>query len=186
MTHIRPRLGALLLGVFSVISVHTGLVYSTAGSGVRLSGGYAVELIVLREADPALDTGECELVTVRKAQHIRGIQDGQVYTTRFPYSDTGEKVSLIGRDEDSIWQAAITECGAGFVEKCRDTSISVQDAPQSVLAAARASSVDSCHAGEQAPLLEIEPLIQSGDPSNRVDLVFFSDGCKLVADSCAC
>lgn len=30
--------------------------------------------------------------------------------------------------------------------------------------------------------LEIEPLITSGDPSNRVDLVFFADGCKF----CSC
>jgi len=32
---------------------------------------------------------------------------------------------------------------------------------------------------DDAPLLEVHSLIQSGPSSNRVDLTFFSDGCKF-------
>ena len=30
------------------------------------------------------------------------------------------------------------------------------------------------------PPLEIRPIFQSGDPKNRVDLVFFGDGCEFL------
>ena len=34
--------------------------------------------------------------------------------------------------------------------------------------------------GGDVPPLEIRPISESGDPSNRVDLVFFSDGCEFL------
>ena len=34
-------------------------------------------------------------------------------------------------------------------------------------------------AGGDIPPLEIRPIFRSGDPENRVDLVFFSDGCEF-------
>jgi len=36
------------------------------------------------------------------------------------------------------------------------------------------------------PPLEIRPILHSGDPSNRVDLIFFSDGCEFLNQSPLC
>jgi hypothetical protein len=161
--------GLLLIYLVSAISFLPATISAESGPS---STSRPLELIVLRG-----DNADCDMVTLRDTQHVRGIQGGQVYTSRVPILETQEKISLIAYDEDSLWYAAGEECGATFVEKLRSASTVWDGLAQNILTVPTRLPLYGSNAWEQAPPLEVVPLIKSGDSSNRVDLVFFSDGC---------
>lgn len=130
-----------------------------------------LELIFVRS-----DEGTCGIITSRHTQHLRGLKAGAVHATRLPTQSGHQRVSLIAYDERSLWNAAQTECGDIF---SHESLFSDVPSDQGVLT--MPPSMHSENFEGQAPPLQVEPLIQSGDSSNRVDLVFFSDGCRFYA-----
>ncbi|GJE91909.1 IgA peptidase M64-domain-containing protein [Phanerochaete sordida] len=140
-----------------------------------------LELILLRDNE-----GICNVLTLRDTQKVRGLQAGSVHTNRLqthaqPQSGE-ERVSLVSYDERALWAAAQAECSNTVIPEHAG-----QVLQQDALTAPHATYSDSF--GGSAPPLQIEPLIQSGDSSNRVDLVFFADGytadehAKFIADA---
>lgn len=129
-----------------------------------------VELIVLRDRDQT-----CNVLTLRHTQHIRGLHPGSVHTERLPANDGQERVSFIAEDEELLWSAALQDCTKGLKQACQGAWGSKDIPDQSILSSVQ--ELSQCAFDKAPPPLVIKPLIQSGPSTNRVDLVFFSDGC---------
>ncbi len=126
------------------------------------------ELIVHR--DP--DTLKCTHLALRETQHFRGLTDSGYFKSK--RLETGEeRVQFIAEEEQAVWERAESLCGEkhtwDFHTLIRTTSQALET-DQVVLRPVQ----------DNVPQLEISPLITSGDSSNRVDLVFFADGCKII------
>ena len=93
-------------------------------------------------------------------------------TTPLPTGE--ERTQYITADESRAWTHAVQLCGdrANWnFQVLTDPSVTTLHVVQ---------GATSVPAQVDPPPLDIEPLITSGDSSNRVDLVFFSDGCKAL------
>ncbi|KAI0718190.1 IgA peptidase M64-domain-containing protein [Cerioporus squamosus] len=123
------------------------------------------ELIVHREPD----TLRCTYLSLRDTQRFRALPEGSYTKTKRLHTGQ-ERVQIIASDDLSAWGHAESLCGG------RDTwdfpTLLYPNAPTTFPAAQAPLRTDH----EEAVPLEIEPLITSGDSSNRVDLVFFADG----------
>ncbi|EKM49714.1 uncharacterized protein PHACADRAFT_154240 [Phanerochaete carnosa HHB-10118-sp] len=127
-----------------------------------------LELVVLQDCE-----GTCDILTLRDAQHVRGLPPRGVHTGRLPTQSGQERISFVSYDEHTLWRAAQSQCGtldtAALIPD--DTS---QASQQSVLTSPQLKY--STNLVGKAPPMQVHRLIKSGDSSNRVDLVFFSDG----------
>ena len=133
------------------------------------------ELTVLRNPD----THRCTHAALRETQLFRALPD-EGYTSSRLLETSEEWLRFTARDEERVWARAEALCGDrsawdfhtlmhGTASPSLQFSSDV-DQGQVVL---------NTHQAQEEPLpLEIEPLITSGDSDNRVDLVFFADGCK--------
>lgn len=132
-----------------------------------------VELVVLQDSE-----GTCDILTWRDTQHVRGLPTGGVHTSRLPTQSGQERISFISYDEHSLWHAAQSQC-ATLDRNALNLDDTGQASQQSVLT--NPQSRYSTNLKGKAPPMQVELLIKSGDSSNRVDLVFFSDGCTSHA-----
>lgn len=131
-----------------------------------------LELTILRGVGS--ERGGCELLGQRRTQKVRGLGRESVHTSRAQTARPGEeRVRLIAYDKEALWNAARNLCGNGFGVSWADSK--VQHTDQAVLVPPTLDKPSG-----NAPPLQVEPLIQTGPSSNRVDLVFFSDGCMHV------
>ena len=125
------------------------------------------ELIVNRNSD----SHQCIHLALRRVQLFRGLkEEGFLKTTPLPTGE--ERTRYITAHESQAWAYATHLCGdrANWnFQVLTDSSVATLHAGQ---------GATSVPAQVDPPPLDIEPLITSGDSSNRVDLVFFSDGCK--------
>lgn len=129
-----------------------------------------VELILLRDRDQT-----CNVLALRHTQHIRGLHPGLVHTERLPANNGQERVSFIAEDEELLWSAALQDCAKGLNQTCQGAWGSKNVPEQSIMSSSQ--ELSQCAFDKTPPPLVIKPLIQSGPSTNRVDLVFFSDGC---------
>ena len=119
-------------------------------------------------------TRECQVITFRKTQIIRGlgVEDSHVTSLRTVSGD--EKLSIISYREDALWIRAASLCKDGaWTDRLVGHS--------SVVTSNEVEGQEIVFHNVLSPAyppLEIFPLINSGSSANRVDLVFFSDGCK--------
>ncbi len=118
-------------------------------------------------------TGKCDVITFRKTQIIRGLGSGAAHVTSLRTVSGDDKLSIISYDEEALWDQATFLCKHG--EWMRGSVGRDMGGVPSVAGQEVFSEISLSHA---YPPLEIFPLIKSGSSSNRVDLVFFSDGCK--------
>jgi hypothetical protein len=128
------------------------------------------ELIVLRDVD-----SHCEILSLRETQILRSATD-KVHTTRLPLVTGGHRISFVSYDVEAIWSNARSMCANYLTDIPWAGSL---DHTQHVLEAH-----SSLHRPVSPPHLRVTPLVVSGHSSNRIDLVFFSDGCKLVFYFC--
>ena len=124
------------------------------------------QLIIHRE--PA--TLRCTYLTLRQTQQFRSLPVNGY--TRILQQHTGEeRMQYIVREEDRAWTRAERICGNRHTwdfPTLLETSDSLSTAiEQAVLRPSQNEPIT----------IEVERLIISGDSSNRVDLVFFADGC---------
>ncbi|GJE91910.1 IgA peptidase M64-domain-containing protein [Phanerochaete sordida] len=125
-----------------------------------------LELILLQDKE-----GTCDILALRNTQHVRGLRQGGVHAKTLPTQFGGQRVSLVAYDQRALWASAQSQCAntlSGDIP--HEQALGPQDGPQQPMAP---RVVDFA---VRAPQLQIAPLVQSGDPSNRVDLVFFADG----------
>ena len=134
-------------------------------------GTWPFELLVYREPE----TLECSHVSIRETQLFRNMpEEGYIDSLITEHGD--EKIRFIHHDP-SLLRREVQSL-------CRDeTPWNHREEPsfmggQTVLT--RAASGHNMHSSLNSALeLEIRELIRSGPSDNRVDLVFFSDGCTL-------
>lgn len=134
---------------------------------VLVSEPRSLELQVL--ADNSASPKTCQVITLRHTQKVRGITQDAVHISHASAMQDGERYSFIGHNERSLWEAAQEVCGSGWEVQGSSAGWTNVNDDQQVL---------ETRLLPPAPHLRIEPLIQSGPSDNRVDLVFFSDGCK--------
>lgn len=126
--------------------------------------------------------GNCTLFSIRQVQQYRDLAlsipsppifqpKGDLHIIRYdPDPTLGiEIVKVVGYDRGKVEDKAKALCGRTELWDLYETH---QQQEQVTL---RLRGVDN--AGVEPPPLEIEALIESGPSNNRVDLVFFSDGC---------
>lgn len=124
--------------------------------------GRPLEVILERPINSSI----CEVLAIRKSQTLRGIPNGDVYSTELSTTTGGRRYSFISYDEGPLSAAVQSVCDntprdASWTWDGTDTQAAFRTRPPT-----------------KSPPLHISPLIQSGPSSNRVDLVFFGDGCK--------
>lgn len=163
----------------SLVTLALSLSGLAASLGASRSAGRPLELIFLRGKD-----GTCDVLTVRQTQKVRGLRAGEVHSTRLQTQlGGGERVSFVSYDERALWAAARADCSNTVAPIYADGPTE-----QSALTGVGTPAY-SDNFGGRAPPLQVEPLIQSGDSSNRIDLVFFADGYtadeynKFIADA---
>lgn len=123
------------------------------------------------------ETGACNPISLRDTQTVRGLRDDSAHITKLSTSTGDEKVSIIAYDKAILWERATSLCGSDWPQVHDTQSPQANYALQEVLHPA--SAVVATHIAP-TPALEIYFLGESGPSSNRVDLVFFSDGCKRL------
>ncbi|KAI0351405.1 hypothetical protein OH77DRAFT_1429702 [Trametes cingulata] len=133
----------------------------------------ATELVVIRDPDSL----RCKHVTLHDLQQFRGLSEDGYFRSRIV--DTGEeRLQYVSHDKDLVWRRAESLCGD---RNTWDFQTCIQEgplAPQGDQVVLRTSTSCGCTTptGVDIPPLEVQPLITSGDSSNRVDLMFFADG----------
>ena len=126
------------------------------------------ELVVLRDEDL-----RCTVLSFRETQVLRGVTDDAVYTTSLATIEGGQRVSYVSYDASAIWDKARSECANDLTEEL--WAEGVEDVQHTFHASTGSRGV------VPPPELKVSPLVVSGPSSNRVDLVFFSDGCEYSA-----
>lgn len=109
--------------------------------------------------------GQCTNLSFRDTQRHRDVPLNGSLVER---SKTRDLVRIYGYDRDSMLLELSTIC---------DDYASVK---QTVLASADSFTLPLSPPLPPPPPLTIKPLIISGPSDNRVDLVFFSDGCAYI------
>ncbi|KAI1786873.1 IgA peptidase M64-domain-containing protein [Ganoderma leucocontextum] len=122
------------------------------------------ELIVQREPD----TLKCTHLALRETQHFRGLTDSGYFKSKLLESGE-ERIQFVAEAEQAVWERAESLCGE---KHTWDFHTLIPAEPQ----AHETDQVVLRPLQDNAPPLEVFPLITSGDSSNRVDLVFFADG----------
>lgn len=127
-------------------------------------------------------TFECSFVSLRETQKFRRLSH-QGHSDVSSALSGEEQLRFIDLDVDNLWHRARMLCGSEtswnftvFLDPRNRRPTDTENA-QNVLTLSEAPNQFN-----QAipPPLQVEPLIGSGHPSNRVDLVFFSDGCTCI------
>ena len=133
------------------------------------------ELTVIRDAG----TLKCMHVALRETQLFRALPDNGYTTTEL--LETGQdRLHFIARDKESVWARAEDLCGDKYTWDFH-TLVHNNILPPSQFEsdAGKDQAVFKVYQTQEDPIpLEVEPLITSGDSENRVDLVFFADGCR--------
>lgn len=131
--------------------------------------GRPYELSVQRD----LEDRRCTHLILQNAQVFRALSD-EGYYQHIKTALGEEIIKYIADDEDRVWARAEALCGErstwdfhALIHRHSDVS------PEGQV-------VMGVEPQEESIPLEIEPLITSGDSNNRVDLVFFADGCMCT------
>ncbi|RPD56113.1 hypothetical protein L226DRAFT_509855 [Lentinus tigrinus ALCF2SS1-7] len=123
------------------------------------------ELVVHRGPD----TLRCTYLALRETQQFRALPEGGYTKTRLLHTGE-ERIQYISHEEERVWDRAEALCGGrdgwDFPTLLHTIAPPTLSAEQIVFGIAHSETIP----------LEVEPLITSGDSSNRVDLVFFADG----------
>lgn len=135
--------------------------YIATPSSAQVTINKPSELVLLRD-----NSLSCQILAVRETQLLRGTAPNAVHSTRLPTVDGEERLSFVSYDVTAIWNKARAMCKNDIPQQ-RWTEAT--DGLQHVLATTPY---------RKAPHLQISPLVVSGPSDNRVDLVFFADGCE--------
>lgn len=134
---------------------------------------------IILERDPG--SGSCSVIAARDTQLFRNLPPGDSHVSRRRTPDDKERLSIIASDDSIVLNRARSLClsfhDAYYPADSTDATVD-RFATQGTFSIFEASGLRSTL--PQAPDLKIEPLIVSGPSDNRVDLVFFSDGCEYL------
>ncbi|KAI0373796.1 hypothetical protein BV20DRAFT_962379 [Pilatotrama ljubarskyi] len=135
----------------------------------------ATELVVIRDPNSL----QCNHITIHDVQQFRGLSENGYFRTRI--IDTGEeRIQYVSHDKDLVWRRAEALCGNrdtwDFHTCIQEQPLTAQIDQQQMVLKPSVPCGCTMPAGVEIPPLDVQPLITSGDSSNRVDLMFFADG----------
>ena len=134
-----------------------------------------------------LGTDACLYVSLSATQPhkelTRAIGRGDLYHTERSTFDSGtarragklERIKVFSNDTQLLRDYSVALCGRGDHGRTfpfYDTLLRDGRVGAGVISLGMTEGI--------LPPLEIRPIFRSGDPENRVDLVFFSDGCEFL------
>lgn len=132
-----------------------------------------------------LETGTCVHVSFSIAQiHkelVHALGRGDLYHTERSTFDSGrgrgagklERIKVFSNDTRVLREYSVALCGHSDHRR----AFSVYDTLPREKRIGEGIAINDIAEGDVPPL-EIRPIFRSGDPNNRVDLVFFGDGCE--------
>lgn len=120
------------------------------------------------------EESNCKVLSLGRTQHHKGLSDEPGHYITEHRRNAPHRIDLFAYDSDLLWQQTM-----GL---CNPQKDQVQAHNQKVFSDIGQLEDDSA-LRDSSPSLRVEPLIKSGPSGNRVDLVFFSDGCKFCVDS---
>ncbi|KAI0671120.1 IgA peptidase M64-domain-containing protein [Trametes maxima] len=147
----------------------------------------AYELVVIRNTNTQSEQLNCTYLTIRELQRYRGLSE--IGYLKSSILHTGEeRTHYIARDAASVWARAENLCGSRSTWGT-DTLVKGAQTNQPQVVDFTDQAIQYPLQFPARPLLlgpdllpqsfapgQVEPLFTAGDPSNRVDLVFFADG----------
>lgn len=160
-----------------------------------LSDPLPFELNIYRSTQTDSTTG-CSFISVRQTQRETGRSDvpGYYISERSPVPEfgsdltPGERLHVFAYDEGLLWSRAQWLCGNDIIPdhvittKSADKTLSSSlVTSQDVLTSQRDLPIQDDVNFRTDPPLHIQPILVSGPSHNRVDLVFFSDGCTYLS-----
>ena len=146
----------------TLLTLSLYLTVSSAAKSSLWSPKRPRELQLIRD----VHTGECQLLSARDTQVARNLYEGQALATRLLTQDGHEKWNIVAYSERDVLARASSLC----------TKANWEDhIPQEF---GKGQQIIQTSSRYPQLTLEVEPLITSGPSDNRVDLVFFSDGCE--------
>lgn len=157
-----------------------GIVLIGHSQGFLQSDLRPLELSLLQEATKS------SIVSFRQTQHHKGLsREPGHYVIEKPRklrADMHQEIQILAYENDVVWAQARLMCDGDITD---DESVLPLVANTLVKTNQRVLSnnpllPDETYWKGHAPPLQIELLIESGPSANRVDLVFFSDGCTLI------
>lgn len=127
----------------------------------------------------SLSSGECTFFSLRQVQQYRDLvsipSEDQHHVIRHEdkLSLGFEVVNVVGYDRDRVKDKAVEICGSELSGSIAEEHGKYEGGGDQVTLGLPVKI------NSEVPKLEIEPLLESGPSNNRVDLVFFSDGCTF-------
>ena len=115
-------------------------------------------------------TLQCTFLSVRQTQLFRALSD-EGYTKSRLLPTGGERIQYIVAEEGHVWERAESICGEQHTWNFQTLF------GRGVRPAVGYNAMEVGSAQDDPLPLQIEPIVTSGHSSNRVDLVFFGDGC---------
>lgn len=148
--------------------------------------------------------GPCTFLSLTTVQHHRGLRGdadvlektGSIFEERAPRPGRApasdlEYIQLVSHSQALLWGRAESICGPASTwsfpvyvaepphPRILSSSFTEEDREQAVFFGSLEYEQTFLNT-VSPPALELSPLVSSGPSSNRVDLVFFSDGCAYV------
>lgn len=159
---------------FAVVALSTASVCASVNTRLTTHKD-VLELIVYR--DPAASSGACSTVQLREVGTYKGLSSipGGVHIQNL--TSEPPRIRAYSHDADALWAEARKLCGDSSqwnfpVLVDTHTSASARFGAQQTV------FTSNLEADLQYPPLEVHKIVQSGPSKNRVDLMFFSDGCE--------
>ena len=141
------------------------------------SFGQAVKELTLERR---VDTRACTILSSRQLPKYRGLDSKTSHSFRLSAQANSETFRVVARNDDTLWSRVHAECESVADQEMQPGEGLSHDSSQKPFAFLSETQSSMF----PTPKLEIVPLLQTGSSSNRVDLVFFSDGCKYsITDS---
>jgi hypothetical protein len=143
------------------------------------------------------ENSTCSVVSVRQTQHHKGLSDQPghyvIERSRKFAAHLNEELRVFAFDQEVFRELGSTNCTQA--RSTRDDIAWDEFTTSSGLNGIAAASqqtvmskipVDGVDWNTRVPPLHIERLIESGPSNNRIDLVFFGDGCAYVITCTIC
>lgn len=154
-----------MLGILSLLWLwFSFLVSGYEGRFSSLSSPF--KLTVLRSESAS----NCSVVSFGRTQHHKGLSTEHGYSlieNRSRNDGLDREISVFAHDAETIWSQVSNICSSQNGDL---------DSPQRPLSHVTSGTLLET-TNQEPPRLRIERLIETGPIDNRVDLVFFSDGC---------
>jgi hypothetical protein len=156
-----------------MLGLFVALVLARFSVGILQSTRRPFELILAIPEDSG-----CSVLSVRQTQHHKGLSEQLgnhvIEISRNTMTKLDRQVRIFAFDQEVLWSQARSICG-NEIAPPGPTQIPIEHRQKFLK-----KPIDDDDWLTPAPPLHVERLVESGPSNNRVDLVFFADGCMYL------